>query len=1336
MLTRSTPLLLASLAAAAAGVRADIVINEVHYDAEPKTEYVEFIELLNTGPGPVDLSGWSFSAGITRVFPSGTTLNAGAYLLVAENPGALTAKYPGVTAQVLEYSGSLSNDGEKLELRDSLGVVIDSVDYRAEFPWPVSPNGEGASMQLLNPSLDNDLGGAWRGAAPTPGAANAVLTGNAPPIIRQVDHSPQVPTAATPTTVTAKVSDPDGVATVNLLYQVVAPGAYIPAYLPHNYSTLTGSPNSPLQANPEFENPANWTTIAMTDDGSGADLVAADGIYTAQIPAQTHRTLVRYRISATDAQSATIRVPYADDASLNFAFFVYNGVPDWTASNSVYPGEPTHTYSSAALSTLPVYTMITRNQDRAYAYAYSSTGDSGLQIPKANVAASQAFNWECAFVYDGVVYDHVKWRLRQRNDRYSGDGKRSMRFRFNRGHHFQARDEDGNLLAVKWRSLNTGKMSRFDGVNNYGLPETMNSKLWRMVGVECPLFFPVHFRMIDGADESPDQYNGDFFGLATVVQDIDGNLLDDRGLPNGNMYKLKDGVTDPLELQRNQARQSVSDGSDFQNVRNNLNSSQTDTWLSQHVDWDQWSRYHAVVEAVRHYDFGTTSSHLKNRAWYFQPATDAPYGLLRIIPHDHDATWLKGYHDSFNSQGIAVGTGYPWAAIFDDIRRPPSGTEKSAFTRGYRNFLREFRDLLWQEETVNNMINQHVALLAEFSMADRDRWTGGPAAAGTETMQSLEEIAEPMRNVAFVSDTMFGANLVGGRGAYLDQLATDNLIPDTPSISYDGTPGFPTDSLVFTSSDFSSTAGGAGFGKMEWRIAEVAGLTINVAQQLISSGDPWKFLDDGTDPGATWKLTGYDDSTWGEGATQIGYGESDEATVISSGHPAILFRKTVNITDISTIESFEADIIRDDGAVVYVNGVEVWRNQMPEGEITHQTLASTTASGSNESSFHAFTIPADKFVTGVNTIAVSVHQYAANSGDMSFDFKLRTVPALVPASVERIYEWNNPWESGELPTFQATLTPPAVATRAGRSYRARVRHQDDTGRWSHWSAPLEFTASTSNLEIFKASLVISEVMYHPASPTAAELAAGYDDDDYFEYIEIRNIGTQVIDLANVRLTKGVDFDFAGSSVTSLAPGGYVLVVNNLAAFTMRYGAGLPVAGAWSGKLDNGGERLKLSYGAGEAIIDFDYDDEAGWPLSADGDGFSLVLIDPLGTPNPAEPLNWRASTAVHGTPGGTDGSIFAGGNADDFLAYATREHNTLVHPDGHVDFSIEFNQLAEDVDGELQVSTDLVHWQAADSLMQKTSVQTTSGPYARVTFSTLSPPAAPRWFLRYQVKQR
>ena len=187
---------------------------------------------------------------------------------------------------------------------------------------------------------------------------------------------------------------------------------------------------------------------------------------------------------------------------------------------------------------------------------------------------------------------------------------------------------------------------------------------------------------------------------------------------------------------------------------------------------------------------------------------------------------------------------------------------------------------------------------------------------------------------------------------------------------------------------------------------------------------------------------------------------------------------------------------------------------------------------------------------------------------------------------------------------------------------------------------MEFAASAADVSIYLSSLVISEFMYHPLPANPAETAQGWVDDD-FEYLELRNVSATSVDLTDVRFTKGVDFDFAPG--TTLAAGASTLIMRNAAAFTARYGAGKPIAGTWQAgdSLSNGGEEIKLSYGSGQAIIDFTYDDAPPWPVEADGQEKSLVLIAPETPQDHTLAHNWRASLSTGGSPGGDDRPTFA-----------------------------------------------------------------------------------------------
>jgi hypothetical protein len=165
-------------------------------------------------------------------------------------------------------------------------------------------------------------------------------------------------------------------------------------------------------------------------------------------------------------------------------------------------------------------------------------------------------------------------------------------------------------------------------------------------------------------------------------------------------------------------------------------------------------------------------------------------------------------------------------------------------------------------------------------------------------------------------------------------------------------------------------------------------------------------------------------------------------------------------------------------------------------------------------------------------------------------------------------------------------------------------------------------------------LAITEIMFHPQDAPAGNT----NDADNYEYIELKNIGSNTINLVGFRFTNGIDFTFTtNSAVTTLAPGQYVLLVKSISAFTNRYGAAnlSRVAGEFGGNLDNGGERLTLVGSVLEPILDFTYSDS--WYPLTDGNGFSLVLADENtnGT-NYSNSTNWHVSNSENGSPAVVD----------------------------------------------------------------------------------------------------
>lgn len=182
-----------------------------------------------------------------------------------------------------------------------------------------------------------------------------------------------------------------------------------------------------------------------------------------------------------------------------------------------------------------------------------------------------------------------------------------------------------------------------------------------------------------------------------------------------------------------------------------------------------------------------------------------------------------------------------------------------------------------------------------------------------------------------------------------------------------------------------------GFAFKEWKITERESTPV----LMISKGDTWKYFDQGSLPGANWQAEIFDDGLWQQGAAELGYGDGDEATVVGYGsdaankHITTYFRKTFTVTDTVGLGDLSASIRMDDGAIVYLNGIELYRNNMPDGASTYATLALQAIP--SETAFNPFVVAKGLIKPGENTIAVEIHQNAATSSDISFDFSLSGV---------------------------------------------------------------------------------------------------------------------------------------------------------------------------------------------------------------------------------------------------------------------------------------------------------------------------------------------------------
>jgi hypothetical protein len=167
---------------------------------------------------------------------------------------------------------------------------------------------------------------------------------------------------------------------------------------------------------------------------------------------------------------------------------------------------------------------------------------------------------------------------------------------------------------------------------------------------------------------------------------------------------------------------------------------------------------------------------------------------------------------------------------------------------------------------------------------------------------------------------------------------------------------------------------------------------------LVISNAVWKYLDTGTNPGVAWINPAFDDSTWNSGPAELGYGDSPEgrpeATVVSYGPNAnakyitTYFRHSFNVGNPSLFTYLTVRLMRDDGGIVYLNGTEVFRSNMPQGPVDYLTPALVAVGGAEESAFFSTTVNAALLLPGSNVLAVEIHQQSGGSSDISFALEL------------------------------------------------------------------------------------------------------------------------------------------------------------------------------------------------------------------------------------------------------------------------------------------------------------------------------------------------------------
>lgn len=398
------------LGIAALPASAEVVISEIHYhpveepvfnaDGSPflylTNDVHEFVEIQNTGAATVDLTGWTLAGGISYTFPTNTTITAGGYRVIAKIPARLALVYSLNAAEVLgPYSGYLGNNSDTVRVRDASASTMDAVTYDSVFPWAASTDALGAqdrftgltatdyqykgrSLQRVSVTWSSSDPANWLASpltGPTPGTAQSITRTIPKPVV--------VAKSAVQSSDGATIVRSNQAVTVNCTYSATNSLSSVTLeYFLDNINSMTET----------------RTSVTMTDLGSGK--------YTAAIPGQTNRSVIRYRFKANRGEGLEVVSPRADDPQIapigtggaREAWWGYFVTPVRTSTNAAIYDVFVSTASLATMSS-----NIGQNPKRV-----TAASATGLPRDIPYVAAS-APQWNGTvpgvFASDGQVWD-------------------------------------------------------------------------------------------------------------------------------------------------------------------------------------------------------------------------------------------------------------------------------------------------------------------------------------------------------------------------------------------------------------------------------------------------------------------------------------------------------------------------------------------------------------------------------------------------------------------------------------------------------------------------------------------------------------------------------------------------------------------------------------------------------------------------------------------------------------------------------------------------------------------------------------------------------------------
>ncbi|MFT6178568.1 MAG: hypothetical protein ACJA1W_000909 [Akkermansiaceae bacterium] len=1127
----------------------NIIINEIMFHPPNGIDLNEFIELTNIGTTTVSLNGWKFTNGINFTFPD-VSIPGGGFLVIAADTDTFETTYGALPNVIGNWTGKLSNSGERIVLADAAGEEVEEVRYYDQGDWAIrqrinigneegwdwssAADAGGSSLELINPQLRNKQGQNWAsslGNTPTPSAQNSTALEDTAPLILNVEHFPHIPTSSEPIGIVAELKDENG-------------------------DTISGILHYRVSA----QNPGPFQTATMLDDGYNCDSEAGDGIYGFMLPPQPSGTVIEFYLASSDGTNTrTWPAPASNGQTANALLQVDDEIND--SDHGFYR-------IIMSVSELNQWRGINR-QSNAMMNATVILNDgsgpkirylSGIRVRGAGSRNHTPPPMRVALPRDNEWNDSTRLNL---NTKYTYLQFLGMKL-------FQASDiraADTSRVQVR---INGGNIARGDDFD-YG----------SMVHVQ-----PLSSEFIN------DKFATD-----------DGGNLYKKGRP-AREFTWRNGDVGDYEADAwsKQTNSSENDWSDLDEMLRVMNNASGDPdYLSQVeavVDVDQWMKWFAAMTILANGETNVSNGADDDYSMY-RGANDPRFVF---IPHDLDTILSIG--DGSRNEN-------PEHTLFDmiedgDVLDPfiPFFTHPEIIDRYYAA-LRELLQTTFSKQEFDELLENNLTDWVPTAQIEQMRTfmdarrifieseitpiIGPPNALPLATSNGafesphgdlyLSEILAINNSVRNVDGTYPDAIELHNSGATSISLEGMSL-SDDPSLPNRFV--FPAGAeipggayLVIWGGDTQPTPGFySGFN------LDGQGETLSLYNSSANGGTLVDAITFGIQArNYSIARTGPNDTSWE--LCQPTLGEPNQS--ISLGDPTTL--------RINEWLSQDQDVFDKEFVELY------------------NPSAHPIALGALAISDEPINYPRKHIFTNLSFIAPGSFTILTPNGDSADPSSADQLPFKLSSS----NEWISLRGSNSVVIDQVNFVNQLADLSRGRNPDGSSTYRDfviPTPGYSN-SAPL------LNEQLLLQNLRISEIMYDPSGGSQ------------FEFIELENTGSEPINLAGVRFTEGIRFDFPDMI---LQPREFVLLVQDRDAFETLYGAGLNIAGKYQGKLSNGGERLRLEISSINAgIHNFEFDD---WYPAANGSGFSLDFTDtslPLSAWSDKQ--NWAASLAINGTPG-------------------------------------------------------------------------------------------------------